>query len=263
MEDYFGIKELYDVSLRATFPISIKGKTYQENEAILKFNKIQLAPLSENKVRTYASGGYGNERLIDWEKTTEVSFAVSEGVISEIGLAILSNSQLAEKKQGEIISVPFSEKLETDEEGKLELKYPPFNDNTLFIYDLETMEKITSYEVNEKELTLKDAFKTVIIDYTFPYEEKAEIFSIGKRLINGYLKLDGKMRLKDDSDGHIKTGIIEIPRIKLMSDLSMRLGDDASPYVYRFQFSGFPVGERGNQYVCKIIVLDNEIDCDL
>lgn len=263
MDDYFGIKELYDVSLKCTFPMVINGRQYDANESIIKFNKIQLAPLAEYKTRTYASGGYGNAQLINWEKTNEVNFVLSEGVISKIGLAILSNSQLAEKKVGEIIAIPFTEELETDDLGKAELKYTPYQDDIIFVYDAETGQRISSYKIENNIIDLEMPYKTFFIDYTFAYEEKAEVLTVGKRLVDGYLKLDGKMRLKDDSDGLIKTGIIEIPRIKLMSDLSMRLGGEASPYVYRFQIVGLPVGDRGNQYVCKIIMLDNEIDSDL
>lgn len=263
MKDYFGIKEIYDVSLRCTFPTEINGRKYQINEPLIKFDRIQLAPLSEGKTRTYASGGYGNKRLIDWEDTKEVNFVISEGVISKIGLALLSNSNLTKVETGDKIEISFSEKLETDENGKLLTKYPPISGDTFFAYDFNTGEKISDYIINGNEIDFKDSFREIALDYTFFYENKAEVLSVGKRLINGYLKLDGKMRLKDDFDGHTKTGIIEIPRIKLMSDLSMRLGSEASPYVYRFQIVGLPVGERGNQYVCKIIMLDNEIDSDL
>jgi hypothetical protein len=264
MESYFGIKELYDVSLKCTFPMEINGKQYATNESIIKFDRIQLAPLAESKTRVYASGGYGNAQLINWEKTNEVSFVISEGVISKIGLAILSNSQLAEKKVGEIIQVPFTEQLETDDLGKAELKYAPCQDGTFFIYDADNGARIEYYHLENNILELENSpYKNIYVDYTFPYEEKAEVLTVGKRLVDGYLKLDGKLRLKDDFDGHVKTGIIEIPRVKLMSDLSMRLGSEASPYVYRFQVVGLPVGDRGNQYVCKIIMLDNEIDSDL
>ena len=263
MEEYFGIKELYDVSLRCTYPIEINGKTYLENESIIKFDKIQLAPITEGKIRVYASGGYGNSRLVDWEDTKEINFILSEGVISKIGLALLSNSKLTRKEKGEVLNISFNEKLETDEFGKAKTKYFPIKNNTFFIYDAINGEKINEYAIEDNTIITDFPFKEIIVDYTFEYTEEGEVLFIGKRLINGYLKLDGKMRWKDDSDGHIKTGIIEIPRVKLMSDLSMRLGKDASPYVYKFQLAGFPIGARGNQYVCKIIILNNEIDSDL
>ena len=44
-----------------------------------------------------------------------------------------------------------------------------------------------------------------------------------------------------------------------MSDLSMRLGRDVSPYVYRFNLVGLPVGDKKEKYVCKINILEKEI----
>lgn len=263
MEEYFGIKELYDVSLKCNFPMEIKGRTYETNESIIKFDRIQLAPLSEAKTRTYASGGYGNPQLITWEKTNEIVFTISEGVISKMGLAILSNSQLIESEKNEETPVSFSEELESDDNGKIKLKYTPDINKGLFIYDVETNEKITSYQIENNIIDTEIPYKNLYIDYTFLYKEKAETLVIGKRLINGYLKLEGKIKLKDDFDGKIKTGIIEFPRVKLMSDLSLRLGYETSPYVYRFQIVGLPVEDKENPYVCKIIMLNNEIDSDL
>ena len=262
MIDYFGIKEVYDVSLRCIFPMEINGRVYEENESIIRFDKIQIAPISEQKTRRYASGGYGNVQLISWEKTNEVQFLISEGVISKTGLAILSNSQLIKKVEGKTISIPYSEEIETDENCQAKLKYCPNEDNFLFVYDKETGEKIFSYEIKENILTIDQPYKEIFIEYTFSYQKQTETLVVGKRLINGYIRMDGKIRLTDDSDGKIKTGIIEMPRVKLMSDLSMRLGEDVSPYVYNFQIVGLPVGDREDQYVCKITMLDNEIDSD-
>jgi hypothetical protein len=39
----FGIKELYDVSLKTTFPIEMGGRIIEEKETIAVFDKIQLA----------------------------------------------------------------------------------------------------------------------------------------------------------------------------------------------------------------------------
>ena len=71
------------------------------------------------------------------------------------------------------------------------------------------------------------------------------------------------MRYKDDLDGLSKTGILNIPSIKLVSDLSVRLGSDIAPMVSTFRLQGNPVGERNNKYVCQFIYLDKDIDGDL
>lgn len=258
MEDNFGIKELYDVSLRCTFPMEINGRKYEENESIIKFDHIQIATLTERKVRNYASGGIGNTRLVDWEDTQEVDFILSEGIVSKTGLAILSNS-LLQKNNNTTIIIPYSESLESDSDGVITTLNKVNNNNTLFIYNAQTGEKITPVEVNDNKIKIEESYLLVIVDYTFNYEQNSSSYFIGKRLLNGYLKLDGKFRLRDDEDGYTKTGIIEIPRVKLMSDLSMRLGRDVSPYVYRFNLIGLPVGDKKEKYVCKINILEKEI----
>lgn len=259
MEDNFGIKELYDVSLRCNFPLIINGKKYEENEAIIKFDHIQIATISERKIRNYASGGIGNTRLIDWEDTQEVDFVLSEGIISKTGLAILSNSILQKNDENSKITVPYSEILESNSEGIITTSNNINNDKTLFIYNVQTGEKVAPIEVSNNNIKIEGKYLSVIVDYTFDYKQNSSSYFIGKRLLNGYLKLDGKFRLRDDEDGHIKTGLIEIPRVKLLSDLSMRLGRDVSPYVYRFNLAGFPVGDRKEKYVCKISILEKEI----
>lgn len=262
MEDNFGIKELYDVQIKAIFPIEIGNKTYEPGESIIRFNKIQVSTLTERKSRRSARGGYGNIRLIDWENTDEVSFILSEGIISKVGLALLSNSILTKSEENNGIVIPYSQILESNQEGVINTKFQPVNDNTLFIYNKDTGEKIKPVKIEENHIYIDENFTNVIVDYTFNYMNKSENYFIGKKLFNGYLKLEGKIRLRDDEDGHIKTGIIEMPKIKIMSDLKLRLGRDVSPYVYQFNIIGVPVGARNDRYVCKISILDTELPQD-
>jgi len=85
---------------------------------------------------------------------------------------------------------------------------------------------------------------------------------VGNRLLEGFLKLDGKMSVKDEKSGEVTTAILEMPRIKLSSSLSMRLGKnyDAST-VSDFYFTGYPLeGKKGT--VAKITFLDKELTGD-
>ena len=56
------------------------------------------------------------------------------------------------------------------------------------------------------------------------------------------------------------TGFIVIPKMKLMSDLSMRLGKDATPMVANFTGVGYPFGDKMRKTVCEIAILDDDID---
>ena len=85
---------------------------------------------------------------------------------------------------------------------------------------------------------------------------------IGQELVKGYLSLEARTRVKDDITGHTKTGIIKIPQLKLMSDLSMRLGENAPPQMGTFKAIGYPVGSRGDSKVMEILFLEDDIDSD-
>lgn len=260
MQDFFGVKELYFVNLRATTKMSINGVDFEEGEPILTFDNIQLSLLNENKLRKTARGGKHNEELINWEDTLDVTFSLSEGVISKNGLAILSNSKLL-KTENETIQCPFKETVESDENGIALSKYIINQNKPFFIYN-NNGDKIKNVIVEDNKVIINEPYQQINLQYYFDYNNTISELMIGQRLTNSYLSLDGHMRFKDDKDGYTKTGIIEIPKIKLMSNLSMRLGKDVEPYVYRFNIMGLPVGVKGNKYVCKITTLNNEIDSD-
>jgi hypothetical protein len=106
-------------------------------------------------------------------------------------------------------------------------------------------------------------YKNIIIDYWYNYNNKYSTLYVGKPLTTGYLSLIGKMRVKDDKTGKVTTGIIKIPKLKLMSDLSMRLGGDAIPQVGRLDAIAVPEGARGQSKIMEIIFLSDDIDADM
>lgn len=98
MENFVGIKEMYDVNLRLNNPLEIGDKKYDTNESILSFSKIEIAQISESKKEVQARGGYHNSPLINWEIDREMSFGVTHGVLSPKSWSILSNSKLKKEQ---------------------------------------------------------------------------------------------------------------------------------------------------------------------
>ena len=86
---------------------------------------------------------------------------------------------------------------------------------------------------------------------------------VGKKLIGGFLLLEGKTRVKDDITGKTRTALLRIPRLKLVSDLSMRLGREAGPVLASFSATGLPVGEKGNKRVMELLFLNDDIDAEM
>lgn len=293
-ENFAGIKELYDVSIRLNRPLEIGKRKYNINETILSFKTAEIAQIQEKKRDVQARGGLHNNPLINWEIDKEMGFAITHGVLSPTSWALLSNSQLKEPK---FKSVCYREDLKAIEDENycyIELKYcpnaidgvwgaqpnpclesmpmgrrpelmlkpvPPSKTRWIFCYDIETGLPIHDFSIYGNRIFFNHDYREVAVDYTFTYEDKIKVLEVGNRLFNGFLRLDGKMSVKDENSGEVTTAILELPKIVLSSNLSMRLGKNyESSTVSDFYFTGYP--EDGSDTVAKITFLDRELTGD-
>lgn len=261
MTNELGFKELYEVSLKTTLPIEVSGEKIEVGETIASFDKIQIANFQEVKSQASANGGWDNRAHIFWETTKEVKINFSQGIFSKIQLALMTNAQLINSEGEQIIPINKREEFESDEYGKIvigrTLREP------VFVYDKATGAKITGWTSTTDSILLNEAYKSVIVDYWYDYDNGCQIMTVGRPLTQGYLSLVGKMRVKDDITGKVKTGIIRIPKLRLMSDLSIRVGSDAIPQVGRLDAVAAPEGARGQSKVMEIIFLNDDIDADM
>ena len=261
MTNELNFKELYEVSLKSTLPIEVSGTKIEAGETIASFDRIQIANFQEIKSVASANGGWDNRAHIFWETTKEVKINFSQGTFSKIQLALMTNAQLINNEGEQIIPINKREEFESDEHGKVvigrTLREP------VFVYDKATGKKITGWTSTTDSILLNEAYKSVIVDYWYDYDNGCQIMTVGRPLTQGYLSLVGKMRVKDDITGKVKTGIIKIPKLRLMSDLSMRVGSDAIPQVGKLDAVAVPEGGRGQSKVMEIIFLNDDIDADM
>ena len=261
MTSELSFKELYDVSLKATYSIEVGGNTIEPGETIASFDKIQIANFQEIKSVTSANGGFDNRGLVFWESTKEVKINFSQGVFSKTQLALMTNAQLIENMGEEIVSINARKVFESDETGKINIGHTPRG--PIFVYDKATGKKITNWTSADDTIYLSQQYREVIVDYWYDYNNGFTAMRVGKPLTTGFLSLTGKMRVKDDTTGKVVTGIIKIPKLRLMSDLSMRVGSDAIPQVGRLDAVAVPEGVRGQTKVMEIIFLNDDIDADM
>jgi hypothetical protein len=261
MTNELNFKELYEVSLKSTLPIEVSGTKIEAGETIASFDKIQIANFQEIKSTVSANGGWDNRAHIFWETTKEVKINFSQGVFSKIQLALMTNAQLINNEGEQIIPINKREEFESDEHGKIVIGRTLHE--PVFVYDKATGKKITGWTSTTDSIVLNEAYKSVIVDYWYDYDNGCQIMTVGRPLTQGYLSLVGKMRVKDDITGKVKTGIIKIPKLRLMSDLSMRVGSDAIPQVGRLDAVAVPEGGRGQSKVMEIIFLNDDIDADM
>lgn len=259
MNSQIGFKELYDVTLKATYSIEVSGRKFEKGEVVAKFDNIALAQFNEIKSLVAARGGFDNRARVYWEKTKELTLSFTQGVFSKTQMALLTNAKLINRSSNEPLLISKRETIESDETGSCTLQHVPHN---IFIYDKQTGDRL-SVSVTGQTFNITTPFKEVIVDYEYEYNNKSETLTIGRALTEGYLSFTAKTRMKDDVTGQVKTGIINIPKIKLMSDLSMVLGENATPQIGKFDAVAIPVGYKGSQVVMEIIMLDDDIDSDM
>ena len=261
MTNEISFKELYEVSLKATYPIEVGGETIEVGETVAFFDSIQLANFQEIKSATSAKGGFDNRARVFWEATKEVKINFTQGVFSKTQLALMTNAKIIDNLGTEIVTIEQRESLESDENGKITLKHIP--QGLIFVYDAATGKKITNWDIAQNTITIDEKYKAVVVDYQFEYNNGCSVLQIGQTLTCGYFSLIGKTRVKDGVTGQVTTGIIKIPKLRLMSDLSMRVGSDAIPQVGRLDAVAIPEGGRGQQRVIEIIFLNDDIDADM
>ena len=253
----FGIKEMYECILKATYDIEVGGMKIKAGQPVAIFDTLQVADIRELKSHVDATGGYGNQSWVTWDNTKEIGLTFSQGILSHTHLALMGNSFIRNQQK---VSVPKIETLEIGEEGYVELQYEP---EEVFVWKAETGEQITTFIAEANRLSFTDVrpYTDIKVYYTFSYDNAKRI-SIGQQLIKGYLELTAKTRLKDDITGKTVTGIMHMPKVKLMSDFSIRLGNDAPPAVGRFAIVGYPTGSKGSEKVMDFISLNDDIDSD-
>ena len=252
-----GLKDIYECIFRATYDMKIGDRSIKTGEPIVMFDSLQLVDFQEIKKRIDAKGGYNNQTWVSWESTQEEQIAFSQGTLSKTHLAILGNAVMMNE---EVVEVPKRETGEILEDLRFHLRYEPIL-NSVFVYDANTGAAINFSLEGQDVVCEADPYTEIEVYYNFNYKN-ANIISIGRQLIKGYISMTAKTRLKDDVTGKIVTGIISIPKMKLMSDFSVRLGNDAPPATGYFKVSAFPTGSKGSEKVMDIILLNDDIDSD-
>lgn len=289
-DQYFGVKELYEVVLKANTPMQFGSRYLEEGEPVLYFENVNMALLSEHSSPIMARGGWSNMPRVIWEDRSEVSFSLTEGVMSSISMGILLSASVSEPNKTESLLVPKREGPFTLENHQLELKHwpVPYTKKKTFIYEYdrdvaqrkmygkriygkkdpfdENIE-IPCLEVYEdKELTiLADEDKKYIVDYYYEYSNEALIYTIQKERFNGLFTLEGKFYSKDENDGLNYTNLIYMPKVRIVSDINLRLGERANPSVSEFNIIGIPENKIGNKngLILEITRLAEDIDADV
>ena len=288
MEDqYFGIKELYEVVLRAKTPMQFGSRYVEEEEPVLYFENIKLAQLSERNNPVMARGGWENMPHVIWDSRSEVQFQMIQGVLSSAGMGILLSANVTVPTEEDKIYVHRREgPREIGEDRRFYLDEWPVESNIrksfIFEYSRDSVQKkiygkrdqsivdpfddtakkpcIILYDDKECH-NLADTSKEYIVDYYYEYKDDALIYTIYKERFNGLFSLEGKFYSKDENEGYNYTNIIYMPKVRIVSDINLRLGERADPTVSTFNIIGLP--DNSNMSKRNMIVEITRLGVDL
>lgn len=291
LDQYFGIKELYEVVLKAKQPMQFGSRKLEEGEPVLYFENINMSLLSERNSPVMARGGWSNMPRVVWEDRSEVTFSLTEGVVSSISLGILLSARMSEPQEEQPLLVPMREGPFSLIENKyIFLKHWPVEYPTkkTFIYDYqrdvaqkkvygkcihgkkdpwdENIERPCLEIYNDKECTeLANNNTQYIVDYYYEYNDSALIYTIEKERFNGLFTLEGKFYSKDETEGMNYTNLIYMPKVRIVSDINLRMGERADPSTSVFNIIGMPeistYSRKG--IILEITRLNSDIDAEI
>lgn len=277
IDQYFGHKELREVVLRAKVPMQFGKRYIEAQEPILYFDDINMSMISEQNRPIFARGGWGNMPRVIWEERSEVVFQLVDGVMSSIGMGILLGSNVVASKQSEPLYIhtkegPLESKINLEYQVPyIDIQHEPVNYpiKKVFIFEYERKSiqtgvygklldnvvdgfgqpvyRIELYEDKNLTIPVKNGRKYVI-DYYYEYRDEALIYSVQKERFNGLFTLEGKFYSKDENEGKNYTNLLYMPKVRIVSNINLRLGERADPTVSTFNIIGLPetVGEQKN-----------------
>ena len=299
MDQYFGHKELYQVVLRAKNPMQFGTRYIEADEPVLYFDDINMSVITEQNRPVFARGGWENMPRVIWDERSEVQFQMTDGVMSSVGMSILlASNVLSEKdknplyinmKEGPLSSI-YTYKKNVDGVERsfpcIELKYRPvdYPKKKIFIFEYgrnaiqkkyygEWVQVTDNFNIvhdclalaQDKNLTEPaEKSREFVVDYYYQYEDEALIYSVEKERFNGLFTLEAKFYSKDENEGHNYTNVLYMPKVRIVSNINLRLGERADPTVSTFSIIGLPetVGDQKN-LIMEITRLGEDIDADI
>ena len=100
----------------------------------------------------------------------------------------------------------------------------------------------------------------LLLDYYFDPDSTAVHYTMSRERRPNLYTLEATFYLKDENDGLLHTGLLEMPKVYIMSNVNLRMGERADPTVGTFRIMAMPENTDGyDDLVYKITYLDEDI----
>lgn len=260
-----GIKNLERVCIKTKNEVAFGQRLLEAGEPVLYFDNIQVSLLSENSHPIMARGGWRNEPRVIWEDRQELIFQFANGTINTTSFNLLLGAEMLSKVDDNIL--PFNEVIELDEHGHGILKFEPIEEdkehkNFFFVYMLNNIQRRVFPKIAGKTLDFGAdfAYASVMCDYYFYYKKDIITYSMNRERFSNLYILEATFQMKDENEGLIRTGFLRMPKVRILSNINLRMGERADPMVSTFRIIAQPESkEEREDVVCEIQYLDEDI----
>ena len=238
-----------------------------------------------------ARGGWENQPRVTWEERSEVGFQMIEGIMSHLSFGILLDAVVSTPEKDKPLLVPIKEGpkevnryIKDQSKNGFYIQHNPirYPEKKTFIFEYareriqkkaygEVIEETDPFDENMKQYFLAiyddkelknpaDIGKEYVVDYYYEYGNEALVYTISKERFNGLFSLEGKFYSKDENEGINYTNLLYMPKVRVVSDINLRLGERADPAVSTFNIVGLPETLGKNSTIVEITRLGTDID---
>lgn len=281
----FGIREICNVVFKAKTTMNIGEATFKAGQPVLYIDTATAATLEQATTAVYARGGRGNTKLITWEGEKELTFTLTDALLSPVGLTILTGAGLyggsSEEKfvhvhmsakatadiQSTALTIDLTQALKEDE--TIDSKAPVFvviadgGDGSLTGKMVEGLQVASGGKKLTKTTSASDIVKngdTVFVDF---YVKKAEAvvseIQIDASCFNGNFYVEASTLVRRQSDGKDMACEITLPNVKIQSNISISMSATGDPSTFDFTMDampGYTFFDRTREVLCVMQIID-------
>ena len=261
IEQNFNSKDLIRLIIKANSTFKLGTKIFTTGEPILHFENVQIATITEQSHPIFAQGGKQNPPLVTWIDRQPVTLQLVEGILSNQTISILMAAELWKKSH---TIIPRRELVILDNRGIAQLKYRPLP-REIFVGEYRfghKQQSIFDYTINENEINCGEEFANleIVIDYYMEYTEEFSQYTINRNRLTGNFRLEGEYLTTDENEGLMRSNILIMPNIQIMSNLNFRFGKSNAPMVAQFNILALPKDYNGeSDVIMQIYSLDEEL----
>ena len=258
-----GIKDLEHVVLKARDCVRIGPYNFLPGEPVLYFRNIQIALLSESTNTVAARGGYLNQPRIVWEDRSDTTFQFANGTLNPISLNMLLEADMLHRSD---VAIPMQEVVEVTNGVAFLSQAPDLSRKRFYkAFEAENIQHNIKLNPTSEEGTKivfgnnKD-LNEIVADYYFKPENQPITYTMNRERKPNLYTLEATFYLKDENIGNLHTGVLEMPKVYIMSNINLRMGERADPTVGTFRIVAMPDMLDGNEHtVCRVSYLDKDI----